>query len=197
MNYQEYFNALNESGITELLAGMGGIIVYLILGFLFSVSYRTLACLAIYNDAASRGIKDKNLFTALEFFFPVIVAIIYLCLRKNATKVQPKMCNNCKTTVNTKSTFCPNCLGVEFTDYLIPNYEKMRKNARVFAIISIVMYCLTAFINSFGKAQIEKFNESLQKDYGTYEFDDEYDNLDDFLKQFDDFEGSGGYESFE
>ncbi len=187
-------NYLNDYGVNEALNMLGSILIYFIVGFVFSVAYRTFACLALHNDAKARGIKDSTVYTVLEFFFPIIVAVVYLCNRKKAAKIQPKLCNVCRTTVNTNSTFCPNCLGTEFTDYLIPNNEKYQKNAKLFTILAIVLFVVANIFSSFGSQKVQQQSEDFLDEYGygynqDY-YDDEYQDLDDFFNQFEnEFEG--------
>lgn len=183
-------NYLNDYGVSEAVNMLGSVMIYVVLCMIISIAYRTLACLALHNDAKARGVKDATIYTVLEFFFPIIVAIVYLCTRNKAPKIQPKICNNCRTTVNTKSTFCPNCLGTEFTDYLIPNNEKYHKNAKIFTVFAVVFFIIANIVSTVGSQQLEKYSDDFLDKYGSYDYNDYYDNDDyqdfqDFLDQFE------------
>lgn len=182
-------NYLNDYGVNDALNMLASVMGYVIIGLIFSIAYRTFACLALYNDAKARGIKDSTVYVVLEFFFPIIVAIVYLCNRKKAAKIQPKLCNNCRTTVNTNSTFCPNCLGTEFTDYLIPNNEKYHKNAKLFVVIAIVIFVVSSIVSSVRSQQLEQSSKDFLDKYGNgynqYYDDDEYQDFEDFFNQFE------------
>lgn len=183
-------NYLNDYGMSDTMNLLGSVMIYFAVYMIVSIAYRTFACLALHNDAKARGVKDATIYTVLEFFFPIIVAIIYLCNRKKAAKIQPKLCNNCRTTVNTNSTFCPNCLGTEFTDYLIPNNEKYHKNAKIFTILAIVIFVVANIVSSIGSKQLQQRSNDFLDKYGTYGYDeyyddDEYQDFDDFFEQFE------------
>lgn len=185
-------NYLDDYGVSYALNMLGSLLIYVVLCFIGGILFRTFACLALHNDAKARGVKDATIYTVLEFFFPIIVAIVYLCNRKKAAKIQPKLCNNCRTTVNTNSTFCPNCLGTEFTDYLIPNNEKYHKNAKIFTVIAIVLYVIANIISSIGSTYFTQYSNDFLDKYGYNEYydDDEYQDFEDFFEQFEnEFEG--------
>lgn len=177
-------NEMDE--IARLLFGMLG--NFAIVCAIYTI-FRVLMCFAVYFDATARGVKDKILFTVLTFFFPIIVGIVYLCIRKKTPKIQPKICNNCRTTVNTKSTFCPNCLGVEFTDYLIPNNEKYHKNSKICLIVAALCFALYIVASFSSSNQMQKYADEFSNVdpysyYNQYDEYDEYEEFDEFLKQF-------------
>ncbi|WP_296977628.1 hypothetical protein [uncultured Eubacterium sp.] len=145
------------------------------------MTFRAFICVAVNYDAKARGVKEKTLYTVLSFFFPLIVGIVYLCTRKNCKKIQPKICNNCHTTVDTNSTFCPNCLGTDFTDYLIRDNEKYHKNAKIFLIAGIAVYVVTCVVNVFFNIYFDKNAEPFINDIERYSnYLDNYDDKDDY-----------------
>lgn len=180
------------------------LIIYFVLAFVLSLIFKAFICAAINFDAKARGVKEKTMYTVLSFFFPIIVGIIYLCRRKNCPKIQPKLCNQCHTTVDTKSTFCPNCLGTEFTDYRIQNDVKYHKTSKIFLIIAIVVYVVTCVVNVFFNVYFsdnaDKFISDLEK--YTDGYSDSYDNSDDFdaddyFNQFGGDDGNSDYENYD
>ena len=166
-------NYLNDYGVNDALNMLASVMGYVIIGLIFSIAYRTFACLALYNDAKARGIKDSTVYVVLEFFFPIIVAIVYLCNRKKAAKIQPKLCNNCRTTVNTNS----------------PNNEKYHKNAKLFVVIAIVLFVVSSIVSSVRSQQLEQSSKDFLDKYGNgynqYYDDDEYQDFEDFFNQFE------------
>lgn len=169
------------------------LIFVLILAFLVSL----FTCLAINEDAKARGIKSRKLFAALGFFFPLVVAIVYLIVRNNLSKIQPKMCNHCRLTVNSSVNVCPQCGSAEFTDYLIPDNEKFRKRAKTYAITALISYVIVMIISLIVQFSGLFYTSNFARDNNSYNYnngyqynnnDDDNDyNYDDFFNQF----GSG------
>lgn len=174
-------------------------IFLLLLASLFSLAARVFLVLAVYYDADSKGIKDKNIYAVLTLFFPIIMIIVYLCVRKNAAKIQPKMCNVCHTTVNTNMTFCPKCLSSSFTDYLVAGSVKKKKQSNLFSVMALLFY-ICAVINIFTACSVlvQDFDDYINDDsysYNEHYFDD-YDysdkfNIEEFEKNFDDYNYDG------
>lgn len=174
-------------------------IFLLLLASLFSLAARVFLVLAVYYDADSKGIKDKNIYAVLTLFFPIIMIIVYLCVRKSAAKIQPKMCNVCHTTVNTNSAFCPKCLSSSFTDYLVAGSVKKKKQSNFFSVMALLFY-ICAVINTVTVCSVlvQDFDDYINDDsysYNEHYFDD-YDysdkfNIEEFEKNFDDYNYDG------
>lgn len=159
-------------------------LVYMILSILTSV----FAMLAVGNDAKALGVKKRKMFMALSFFFPVIMVIVYVCVRKKTEKIQPKMCNVCHTTVDPSTNICPVCSSVSFTDYQIANNQTYKKRAKVFLIVAICFYIASSAFNyAFsgdiadkllkqfgGDSSFGQFDENPFKDFN----EDYFDNFD-------------------
>lgn len=151
-----------------------------------SLVMRIFTTLAIGEDAKAIGVKDRTVYMILAFFFPPIVAIVYLCTRKKAKKIQPKMCDLCGLTVDTTTTICPKCSGVLFTDYIIPGNEKHKKNAKLFTTIAAIALSIIVVLNVCSSMMAESFVNDLRKysnDNGYSQYFDDY-----FNDYFDDFD---------
>lgn len=154
------------------------------LGFLISL----FTALAINYDAKARGIKNRTLFAVLGFFFPVVVAIVYLIVRKNSRKIQPKLCNHCGLTVDTSVNMCPQCGSFEFTDYLIQDNEKYRKRAKVYAITALIMCLINLTFSVVIQLSGFFYTANFARDKNNYSYDNDYEYSDDYDDDYDDYE---------
>lgn len=188
----------SEQFLNEYAPLIMNLLIFILAMLALSIAFRVFLCLAINYDAKARGVKDRTLYTVLSFFFPLVVGIVYLCTRKNCKKIQPKICNNCQTTVDTNTAFCPNCLGAEFTDYLIQDNEKYRKKAKIFLIVGIVFYVIAGVVNASYNIYFDNNAEQFINDLDKYsQYSDDYDN--DYYDDYDDgndFDADGYFDNF-
>ncbi len=166
------------------------------IGFLISL----FTSLAINYDAKAKGIKNRVLFAVLGFFFPFIIAIVYLIVRNNLKKIQPKICNCCGLTVDTSTNVCPKCSSTQFTDYLIYGNEKFRKRAKVYSITTVVLYVISLIFSFVIQLSGFFYTANFARDKSDYNYDNGYQynyddddsfDYDDFFDQFK----SGQYDS--
>lgn len=163
----------------------------------FAVLVQIFTCLAINSDAKAKGIKKRVLFAVLGFFFPLLITIVYLILRNNLAKIQPKICNNCGLTVDNSANMCPQCGCCDFTDYLIVDNEKNKKKAKGFAITALVMYVIVLALSIGIQYSGALSTSNFARDKNDYSYDndyqygddygddeDDYDDYDDFFNQF-------------
>ncbi|WP_177917757.1 hypothetical protein [uncultured Eubacterium sp.] len=183
----------NSQFLNEYAPLLASIALYFFVTFVLSVAYRTLLCAAVSFDAKARGVKERTLYTVLTFFFPLIVGIVYLCTRKNCAKIQPKICNQCGMTLDTGSTFCPNCLCTEFTDYRIQHDEEYHKKSKVLLIIAIVIYAVTCTVNVFANIYFDKNAEQFINDAEKFS-NGYFDNFNNDSEDFDDYFDNFGFE---
>lgn len=170
---------------------------------------------AISEDSKARGIKNRMTFAVFGFFFPLPTAIVYLIVRKNAKKIQPKICNCCGISLDNSFTVCPQCGSTQFTDYLIVDNEKHHKVAKATAISAIVLYIVVLTIGLYMQFSGMFYTTNFARDKNKYNYDngyqygfnydddddddkyDEFDNddLDDYFNQFGN--GQDNSESFD
>lgn len=167
---------------------------------------------AISEDSKARGIKNRMTFAVFGFFFPLPTAIVYLIVRKNAKKIQPKICNCCGISLDNSFTVCPQCGSKQFTDYLIVGNEKHHKVAKATAISAAVLYVIVLTIGLYMQFSGMFYTTNFARDKNNYNYDngyqygfnnddrddnDEFDNddLDDYFNQFGN--GQDNSESFD
>lgn len=166
---------------------------------------------AISEDSKARGIKNRMTFAVFGFFFPLPTAIVYLIVRKNAKKIQPKICNCCGISLDNSFTVCPQCGSTQFTDYLIVDNEKHHKVAKATAISAIVLYIVVLTIGLYMQFSGMFYTTNFARDKNKYNYDngyqygfnyddddnDEFDkgDLDDYFNQFGN--GQDNSESFD
>lgn len=167
------------------------IIIFAVISFVISACTSIFTMLAIGEDAKALGIKKRTGYMVLGFIIPFVGAIVYLCTRKNAKKIQPKMCNICQSTVDNAVSICPVCGCSTFTDYLIKDRESHIKKAKIFMIIAICCYvatsCISIVTTNF-KDEIDKIeNYSYNQDDGDNDKENDFKNFsfdDDFFNNF-------------
>lgn len=184
-------NLSQFSGNNETLSIMFFVLIF---AAFLAIFVSLFTALAINEDAEARGIKNRILFAVLGFFFPLVVAIVYLIVRNNLSKIQPKMCNRCRLTVDTSVNVCPQCGSSEFTDYLIPNNEKYRKKAKSYAITALVLYVIVLIIGLVMQFSGLFYTSNFARDKNNYNYNNGYQynndgsnndfDYDDFFNQF-------------
>lgn len=162
----------------------------LIIGFLV----RMCVCFAIYFDADSKGIKNKNVYSILSFFFPLILLIVYLFSRSNELRIQPKICNYCHCTLNSNIKICPNCHSNSFTYYKIVNEKEKKTKSNVFLILSVVFYILCfIYTTSIVVYTIGKEYDNYEKYDYSYDYDEHSFDIDEFEEYFQDYDIDDDY----
>lgn len=183
--------------------------ILLLLSSFLSLFVCILTSEAISEDSKARGIKNRMTFAVFGFFFPLPTAIVYLIVRKNAKKIQPKICNCCGISLDNSFTVCPKCGSKQFTDYLIVDNEKHHKVAKTTAISAAVLYVIVLTIGLYMQFSGMFYTTNFARDKNKYNYDngyqygfnnddnDEFDNddLDDYFNQFDN--GQDNSESFD
>lgn len=183
--------------------------ILLLLSSFLSIFVCILTSEAISEDSKARGIKNRMTFAVFGFFFPLPTAIVYLIVRKNAKKIQPKICNCCGISLDNSFTVCPQCGSTQFTDYLIVDNEKHHKVAKATAISAAVLYVIVLTIGLYMQFSGMFYTTNFARDKNNYNYDngyqygfnnddnDEFDNddLDDYFNQFGN--GQDNSESFD
>lgn len=153
-----------------------------LLSGLFSLLLSIFTMLAINEDANAIGVKNKTVYIVLAFFIPVLMAIIYVCKRKKAEKIQPKICTACGASVNSSTAICPRCANSNFVDYLITGNEAHHKKAKIFAIIAVIAFVLNMGVSLV--SDIYEKNNSIF-DIKSYNYETENNDINDFFNQFE------------
>lgn len=183
--------------------------ILLLLSSFLSIFVCILTSEAISEDSKARGIKNRMTFAVFGFFFPLPTAIVYLIVRKNAKKIQPKICNCCGISLDNSFSVCPQCGSTQFTDYLIVDNEKHHKVAKATAISAAVLYVIVLTIGLYMQFSGMFYTTNFARDKNNYNYDngyqygfnnddnDEFDNddLDDYFNQFGN--GQDNSESFD
>lgn len=183
--------------------------ILLLLSSFLSIFVCILTSEAISEDSKARGIKNRMTFAVFGFFFPLPTAIVYLIVRKNAKKIQPKICNCCGISLDNSFLVCPHCGSKQFTDYLIVDNEKHHKVAKATAISAAVLYVIVLTIGLYMQFSGMFYTTNFARDKNNYNYDngyqygfnnddnDEFDNddLDDYFNQFGN--GQDNSESFD
>ncbi len=168
--------------------GFNQIIIYSLVSFVLSIVVRVFIMLAIGEDAKAIGIKNRTLYMVLAFFFPLIVGIVYLCTRKSAAKITPRMCMVCGQTMPPGTKYCYNCSSALLEDYKLSDSEPHIKNRKIFLILGISFYIvLFIFSQTMGISIINRlvrFAQEHQRDSGSYS------------DYFDGYGNNGGYGDF-
>lgn len=182
--------------------------ILLLLSSFLSIFVCILTSEAISEDSKARGIKNRMTFAVFGFFFPLPTAIVYLIVRKNAKKIQPKICNCCGISLDNSFAVCPQCGSTQFTDYLIVDNEKHHKVAKATAISAAVLYVIVLTIGLYMQFSGMFYTTNFARDKNNYNYDngyqygfnnddnDEFDkgDLDDYFNQFGN--GQDNSESF-
>lgn len=183
--------------------------ILLLLSSFLSLFVCILTSEAISEDSKARGIKNRMTFAVFGFFFPLPTAIVYLIVRKNAKKIQPKICNCCGISLDNSFAVCPQCGSTQFTDYLIVDNEKHHKVAKATAISAAVLYVIVLTIGLYMQFSGMFYTTNFARDKNNYNYDngyqygfnnddnDEFDkgDLDDYFNQFGN--GQDNSESFD
>lgn len=183
--------------------------ILVLLSSFLSILVCVLTSVAISEDSKARGIKNRITFAVLGFFFPIPTAIVYLIVRKNAKKIQPKICNCCGISLDNSFAVCPQCGSTQFTDYLIVDNEKHHKVAKTTAISAAVLYVIVLTIGLYMQFSGMFYTTNFARDKNNYNYDNGYqygfnnddrdddddddndgafdqDDLDDYFNQFGD-----------
>lgn len=181
--------------------------ILVLLSSFLSLLVCVLTSVAISEDSKARGIKNRMIFAVLGFFFPIPTATVYLIVRKNAKKIQPKICNCCGISLDNSFAVCPQCGSTQFTDYLIVDNEKHHKVAKITAISAAVLYVIVLTIGLYMQFSGMFYTTNFARDKNNYNYDNGYqygfnyddrdddddndgafdqDDLDDYFNQFGD-----------
>ncbi|MGN0532480.1 MAG: hypothetical protein ACI4IN_06760 [Eubacterium sp.] len=144
---------------------------------------RILLTFAVSNDAKARGLKYRKLFMALTFFFPVIVSIIYICVRSTVPKIVPKMCVVCGATLAPEFTQCPNCGSMGFNDYLVPGFQEYKNKAKRLLISAICMVLVAGGITF--AVSIQFVSDWIRDGHDMYNYSDFGDFMDEWENYLD------------
>ena len=132
-----------------------------------------------------------------------------MIVRKNAKKIQPKICNCCGISLDNSFAVCPQCGSTQFTDYLIVDNEKHHKVAKTTAISAAVLYVIVLTIGLYMQFSGMFYTTNFARDKNNYNYDNGYqygfnnddrdddddddndgafdqDDLDDYFNQFGD-----------
>lgn len=186
--------------------------ILLLLSSFLSIFVCIFTSEAISEDSKARGIKNRMTFAVFGFFFPLPTAIVYLIVRKNAKKIQPKICNCCGISLDNSFAVCPQCGSKQFTDYLIVDNEKHHKVAKATAISAAVLYVIVLTIGLYMQFSGMFYTTNFARDKNNYNYDNGYqygfnnddrddngefdnDDLDDYFNQFGN--GQDNSESFD
>lgn len=148
---------------------------------------------AISEDSKARGIKNRMTFAVFGFFFPLPTAIVYLIVRKNAKKIQPKICNCCGISLDNSFAVCPQCGSKQFTDYLIVDNEKHHKVAKATAISAIVLYIVVLTIGLYMQFSGMFYTTNFARDKNKYNYDNGYQ----YGFNYDDDDDDDKYDEFD
>lgn len=191
------------------------LVILLLLSSFLSIFVCIFTSEAISEDSKARGIKNRMTFAVFGFFFPLPTAIVYLIVRKNAKKIQPKICNCCGISLDNSFAVCPQCGSTQFTDYLIVDNEKHHKVAKATAISAAVLYVIVLTIGLYMQFSGMFYTTNFARDKNNYNYDNGYqygfnydddddddrdgefnnDDLDDYFNQFG--KGQDNSESFD
>lgn len=148
---------------------------------------------AISEDSKARGIKNRMTFAVFGFFFPLPTAIVYLIVRKNAKKIQPKICNCCGISLDNSFAVCPQCGSKQFTDYLIVDNEKHHKVAKATAISAAVLYVIVLTIGLYMQFSGMFYTTNFARDKNKYNYDNGYQ----YGFNYDDDDDDDKYDEFD
>lgn len=174
---------------------------YILVSQIIGILFRVFMTLAVYNDAKSKSIEKKSLFTVLTVFFPVLVPIIYIIVRSSLKTTAPKLCPVCSLTVAPAYKYCPNCNSANLISYEVNNCKKYKKNSKIFVITAIILYIVSSI---FSLSYSSKLNSALEKrledsiggysDFGDgNNFNFDFDDDDDSSDKDDDFENFNNF----
>lgn len=171
--------------------------MFALISGVLSLVGKVLLVIAVGNDAKARGLKSRTAFMILVFFFPLVVGIIYLCVRDSAAKIVPQMCCNCHATLAPEYQQCPNCGGFLLQDYLVPNAVNLKKSAKTCLIIAIICYIAGSGLYSYSAMRFgaDVLDNIIGEDNGEYDNYDEY--FDDYFSDNhqDDYNNDRGGEN--
>ncbi len=167
--------------------------MFALISGVLSLAGKVLLVIAVGNDAKARGLKSRTAFMILVFFFPLVVGIIYLCVRDSAAKIVPKMCCNCRATLAPEYQQCPNCGSFLLENYLVPNALNLKKSAKTCLIIAIVCYIAGSGLYSYSAMRfgVDVLDNIIGEDNGDYDSYDDY--FDDYFS--DDNQGGENADS--
>ncbi|MBQ3904979.1 MAG: hypothetical protein II744_08385 [Eubacterium sp.] len=177
----------NLSGADAALVGK--ILLFSLVCIVASLAVRLLFALAVNHDAKAIGVKNKTLWSVLEFFFPLIIGIIYLCVRNSLEKTVPRYCTSCGATMPPNTKACYNCGSTMLLDFNITGAEQEKKSRKNCIIAGVVIY-VVLFIGSqiFGISLVTDIIRQYDKprDFGSYEdyFEDYFEDFGKYFEQY-------------
>ena len=152
---------------------------------------RILLTFAVGNDAKARGLKHRKLYMVLTFFFPVVVSIIYICVRSTIPKIVPKMCVVCGATLAPEFVQCPNCGGMGFNDYLVPGFQEYKNKAKKLLISAICLILVAGGITL--SVSIKFVSDWIKDGHDMYNYSDFGDFMDEWEDYLDDNDGNADH----
>lgn len=164
------------------------LLIVLLVVFLLRVLVSVFAMLAVGADAKGLDIKNRGLWMALTFLFP-IAGFIYLALRKSLDRNSPRFCVNCKTIASPTQLYCMNCGFARF-DYMLRNdNKKQSKKGATLAIIACVLMGLCFITGTVGvvAGAVKDFDDIFDSPKYHQEYEDDYDEPDTFDNPYDFF----------
>lgn len=165
------------------------ILIYAFCVMVINIIVRVLLALAVNNDGKAIGVKNTTLWSVLEFFFPVIVGIIYLCSRNSIDKTVPRYCMSCGATMPPNTKVCYNCSGNMLLDYIVTDAEKYKKARKAFLVGGISIFvAMIIFSQIFGLKLASDIIRTYDKPNGSGSYEDYFDDyFDDFGKYFEQY----------
>lgn len=168
-------------------------IACIIINFIFfalSLAASICACVAVVNDCKANGNTKGTMWGILVFFFPLIVGVIYLCIR-NSGAVN-KFCTNCGKPLKNEMVMCDNCGSTAIAP--VPETpertvaKRKSKNCLiafivlwvlgivisiVFLAVSVVIFARTAYDEvTDGGSSFEDFYDDFENDFDYDTYDD-------------------------
>lgn len=117
------------------------IAVLSVVSVILILAFRVLFMLAINYDCRAKNLKSTSLFTALAFFFPLIVGIVYACVRFDA-EPNEKYCAACGLKVDGAAKICPSCNTPSLLPVPKENAKELAKTGVTLFIISVIVFVL-------------------------------------------------------
>lgn len=172
----------------EILSKIGMLYIF---ALVFALAFRILMMLGIGYSCKARAAKNQTGWMVLTFFFPIIAAFAFLCVKDNIRKKAPKLCVNCGVTVHPDTIACPNCGNAVFQNYAVTEEARYKKTGKILIIISIITCIVSLVFSGLTLYKIIDLVPSIDENsdsFGYYDnFDDDYyddDYFEDYLEDY-------------
>lgn len=156
-------------------------IIYILLA-LVAIAFRVCFAFAINYDCRARNLKTTSLFTVLAVFFPIIVGIVYACVRSDA-EPNTKYCASCNTLVDGATKMCPNCKGMAFKRAAHPDTAKFLKRGKAFFIAAVLLFVFGCGATVAEAVIAVKASTDIIREYDNGAFDKFFSQFADELEQ--------------